>query len=64
MFTGARRDPFFADAEGALHGFQWTGQDTFAARTCSPSRWKYPATCSARTQPWSKILEDNGYFPD
>ncbi len=30
MFTGVRSDPFFADAEGALHGFQWTGKDTFA----------------------------------
>jgi Domain of unknown function (DUF4331) len=30
LFTGVRSDPFFADAEGALHGFQWTGQDAFA----------------------------------
>jgi Domain of unknown function (DUF4331) len=30
LFAGVRSDPFFADAEGALHGFQWTGQDTFA----------------------------------
>jgi Domain of unknown function (DUF4331) len=30
MFAGVRSDPFFADAEGALHGFQWTGHDTFA----------------------------------
>jgi hypothetical protein len=30
VFAGVRSDPFFADAEGALHGFQWTGQDTFA----------------------------------
>lgn len=30
MFAGVRSDPFFADAEGAMHGFQWTGQDTFA----------------------------------
>ncbi|MGO8961703.1 MAG: hypothetical protein ACLQFR_30680 [Streptosporangiaceae bacterium] len=27
-FTGVRSDPFFADAEGAMHGFDWTGQDT------------------------------------
>jgi hypothetical protein len=32
MFTGVRSDPFFADAEGALHGFQWTGVDTFAGK--------------------------------
>jgi Domain of unknown function (DUF4331) len=30
LFVGVRSDPFFADADGALHGFQWTGQDTFA----------------------------------
>ena len=32
LFTGVRSDPFFADAEGALHGFHWTGQDTFAGK--------------------------------
>ncbi|HKR70145.1 MAG TPA: DUF4331 family protein [Streptosporangiaceae bacterium] len=30
IFAGARSDPFFADIEGALHGFQWTGHDDFA----------------------------------
>jgi hypothetical protein len=30
MFAGARSEPFFADIEGALHGFQWTGHDDFA----------------------------------
>jgi hypothetical protein len=30
LFVGARSDPFFADAEGALHGFKWTGHDDFA----------------------------------
>lgn len=30
MFAGARSDPFFADAAGALHGFRWTGHDDFA----------------------------------
>jgi len=32
MFSGVRSDPFFADAEGALHGLQWTGQNTFAGK--------------------------------
>jgi hypothetical protein len=32
LFMGVRSDPFFADAEGALHGFKWTGQDTFAGK--------------------------------
>ena len=30
LFTGLRSDPFFADVEGALHGFVWTGHDDFA----------------------------------
>jgi hypothetical protein len=30
IFTGARSEPFFADIEGALHGFQWTDHDDFA----------------------------------
>lgn len=32
LFIGARSEPFFADAEGALHGFRWTGIDTFAGQ--------------------------------
>jgi hypothetical protein len=32
LFAGERSDPFFADAEGALHGFHWTGNDTFAGK--------------------------------
>jgi hypothetical protein len=32
LFIGVRSDPFFADADGAFHGFNWTGQDAFANR--------------------------------
>jgi hypothetical protein len=32
LFAGVRSDPFFADVEGALHGFKWTGVDTFAGK--------------------------------
>jgi hypothetical protein len=32
LFIGVRSDPFFADAEGAFHGFEWTGVDTFAGK--------------------------------
>lgn len=32
FFVGVRSDPFFADAEGAFHDFQWTGRDAFANR--------------------------------
>jgi Domain of unknown function (DUF4331) len=30
LCAGLRSDPFFADVEGALHGFAWTGHDDFA----------------------------------
>jgi hypothetical protein len=30
LSAGLRSDPFFADVEGTLHGFQWTGHDDFA----------------------------------
>jgi hypothetical protein len=32
LFTGVRSDPFFADADGAFHEFNWTGHDSFANR--------------------------------
>lgn len=32
LFAGVRSDPYFADAEGALHGFKWTGHDDFAGK--------------------------------
>jgi hypothetical protein len=32
LFIGVRSDPFFADADGSFHGFQWTGQDAFAGK--------------------------------
>ena len=32
LFAGERSDPFFADIEGALHGFKWTGEDGFAGK--------------------------------
>jgi hypothetical protein len=32
LFFGVRSDPFFADADGSFHGFQWTGHDAFADR--------------------------------
>ncbi|HEX4864168.1 MAG TPA: DUF4331 family protein [Acidimicrobiales bacterium] len=30
LSASLRSDPFFADVEGALHGFAWTGHDDFA----------------------------------
>ena len=32
LFFGVRSDPFFADADGSFHGFEWTGRDAFANR--------------------------------
>jgi hypothetical protein len=32
IFAGVRSDPFFADIEGTLHDFRWTGQDSFAGK--------------------------------
>jgi hypothetical protein len=32
LFIGVRSDPFFADGEGAFHGFEFTGDDTFAGK--------------------------------
>ena len=43
LFTGVRSDPFFADAEGALHGFQWTGHDTFAGKNVLTIALEVPA---------------------
>ena len=30
LAAGLRSDPFFADVEGAMHGFAWSGHDDFA----------------------------------
>jgi hypothetical protein len=32
LFAGVRSDPFFADIEGVMHGFEWTGVDAFAGK--------------------------------
>jgi hypothetical protein len=118
LFTGVRSDPFFADADGAFHGFNWTGQDAFANRNILSIALQVPndmlgadpligiwATVSVRRdgelvqvdrgghptinpfinpnevknqfnarqpaddvanylQPWSKLLEANGYTPE
>jgi hypothetical protein len=43
LFIGVRSDPFFADADGAFHGFQWTGQDAFANRNILSIALEVPA---------------------
>ena len=118
LFFGVRSDPFFADAEGAFHGFQWTGVDTFAGKNVLSIALEVPndmlgdgsvigvwASVSVRRdgtlvqtdrggnptlnpfinpddakdlyntrqpaddvanylQPWSQLLQDNGYPPE
>lgn len=118
LFFGVRSDPFFADADGAFHGFNWTGQDAFANRNILSIALEAPAEMlgadpgigvwamvsvrrdgalvqvdrgghptinpfinpndvkddfNARQpvddvanylQPWSRLLQDNGYAPE
>ena len=43
LAAGLRSDPFFADVEGALHGFQWTGHDDFAGNNVDSIVLEVPA---------------------
>jgi hypothetical protein len=43
LFAGLRSDPFFADVEGALHGFQWTGHDDFAGNNVDSIALEVPS---------------------
>jgi hypothetical protein len=43
LSAGLRSDPFFADVEGALHGFAWTGHDDFAANNVDSIALEVPA---------------------
>ena len=42
LFAGRRSDPFFADLEGTVHNFQWTGQDHFAGNNVSTIALEVP----------------------
>ena len=44
LFAGLRSDPFFADVEGALHGFAWTGHDDFADNNVDSIALEVPST--------------------
>ena len=44
LFAGLRSDPFFADVEGALHGFVWTGHDDFADNNVDSIALEVPST--------------------
>jgi hypothetical protein len=43
LSAGLRSDPFFADVEGALHGFAWTGHDDFAENNVDSIALEIPA---------------------
>jgi hypothetical protein len=43
LAAGLRSDPFFADVEGALHGFAWTGHDDFAGNNAGSIALEIPA---------------------
>jgi Domain of unknown function (DUF4331) len=43
LSAGLRSDPFFADVEGALHGFQWTGHDDFAGNNVDSIALEVPS---------------------
>jgi len=43
LFAGLRSDPFFADVEGALHGFRWTGHDDFAGNNVDSIALEVPS---------------------
>jgi Domain of unknown function (DUF4331) len=43
LLAGRRSDPFFADVEGTLHGFTWTGHDDYAGNNVSSITLEVPA---------------------
>jgi len=43
LSAGLRSDPFFADVEGALHGFAWTGHDDFAGNNVDSIALEVPS---------------------
>jgi hypothetical protein len=43
LAAGLRSDPFFADVEGALHGFAWTGHDDFAGNNVDSMALEVPS---------------------
>jgi hypothetical protein len=43
LSAGLRSGPFFADVEGALHGFAWTGHDDFAGNNVDTIALEVPS---------------------
>jgi Domain of unknown function (DUF4331) len=42
LLAGRRSEPFFADVEGTLHGFAWTGHDDFAGHNVTSIMLEVP----------------------
>jgi hypothetical protein len=76
LFIGVRSEPFFADADGSFHGFQWTGKDAFADKNILSIAMEVPddmlgadpaiglwATVSLRRRDGSLVQVDRGGHP-
>jgi Domain of unknown function (DUF4331) len=76
LFIGVRSEPFFADADGSFHGFQWTGKDAFADKNILSIAMEVPdqmlgadpliglwATVSVRRRDGSLLQVDRGGHP-
>ena len=63
LFTGVRSDPFFADADGAFHGFKWTSQDAFANRNILCIALEVPSDWQRKTDP-RVLVADGGNAVD
>jgi hypothetical protein len=44
LSAGLRSDPFFADVEGTLHGFAWTGHDDFTGNNVDSIALEVPSS--------------------
>ncbi len=62
--AGLRSDPFFADFEGLLNNFQWTGNDTIADKNVYSIALEFPSELldpSTNLALWARVsLESDG----
>jgi hypothetical protein len=58
FFAGWRSDPFFFDAEGALNGLKFTGQDFFADKNVCSIALEVPnAKLSSKVSLWARTMD-------
>jgi hypothetical protein len=64
--AGLRSDPFFADIDGILNNFQWTGNDTIADKNVYSMALEFPSELlgpSSSLAMWARVsLERDGSF--